>query len=223
MKLLLIEDDLILSKNIKKSLQAERFAVDTVANLEDANIAVEVNEYDCLILDIGLPDGSGFDLLETLRDTKNKTPVVIVTARGEIDDRVKGLNLGADDYLPKPVDTTELIARIRAVIRRNTSAALPIITVGDLTVKPVNHEAKVGGTSLDLTAKEFSVLEYLALHHGEAVTRSMLMEHIWGSEFDTFSNVIDVYIKNLRKKIGKLTKNSLITTIRGKGYILEAK
>lgn len=223
MKLLLIEDDFILSKNIKKSLQAERFAVDAANSLEDANISIEVNDYDCVILDIGLPDGNGFDLLKSLRDSKNKTPVIIVTARGELDDRIKGLNLGADDYIPKPVDITELIARIRAVIRRNTSAALPIITVGDLTVKPANHEAKIGSIALDLTAKEFSVLEYLALHHGEAVTRSMLMEHIWGSEFDTFSNVIDVYIKNLRKKIGKLTKNSLITTIRGKGYILQSK
>jgi len=223
MKLLLIEDDKVLSKNIKKSLETERFAVDSAETLENAHVAIEVNDYDCIILDIGLPDGSGFNLLEKLRGDDNKTPVVIVTARGEVDDRVKGLNLGADDYVPKPVDSTELVARIRAVIRRNASASLPIIKIGDLVVKPINHEAKVGKTILDLTAKEFSVLEYLALHHGEAVTRSMLMEHIWGSEFDTFSNVIDVYIKNLRKKIGALTKSSLITTIRGKGYVLKAK
>src|SRR3989344_5875696 len=151
---------------------------------------------------------------------ENQTLVNIVTARGEVEDKVKGLNLGADDYVPKPIDTNELIARIRAVIRRNSQTSLPVITIGKLVVKPAEHTATVNDHLLDLTAKEFAVLEYLAQHSGQAITRTMLMEHIWGSDFDTFSNVIDVYIRNLRRKLEKHSQNNLIKTIRGKGYVL---
>jgi DNA-binding response OmpR family regulator len=220
MKILIIEDDQILAKNLKEVLVKDGFAVDVAFSKDGGLVEIEVNEYDCVVLDINLPDGSGFDLLKELRQSENQTPVIIVTARGEIEDRVKGLNLGADDYVPKPIDSNELIARIRAVIRRNSQSALPVITIGDLVVKPADHLAKVGNNTLDLTAKEFAVLEYLAQHSGQAVTRTMLMEHIWGSDFDTFSNVIDVYIRNLRRKLEKHSKDKLITTIRGKGYIL---
>lgn len=220
MKILIIEDDQILAKNLKEVLVKDGFAVDVAFSKDGGLMEIEVNEYDCVVLDINLPDGSGFDLLKELRQSENQTPVIIVTARGEVEDRVKGLNLGADDYVPKPIDSNELIARIRAVIRRNSQSALPVITIGDLVVKPAEHLAKVGSCTLDLTAKEFAVLEYLAQHSGQAVTRTMLMEHIWGSDFDTFSNVIDVYIRNLRRKLEKYSKDKLITTIRGKGYIL---
>lgn len=223
MKLLLIEDDLVLSSNVLKKLTKEGFAVDLSSTIEQSLVSAEVNEYDCLILDIGLPDGSGFELLHTLRQAKNKTPIIIVTARGQIEDRIKGLDMGADDYLPKPVDTAELIARIRAVIRRRSGKALSVIVVGELTLKSSRHEAIVKNNLLVLTGKEFSVLEYLTMHHGELVTRSMLMEHIWGSDFDSFSNVVDVYIKNIRRQISLYTSKSLITTIRGKGYILAEK
>ena len=223
MKLLLIEDDLVLSSNVLKKLTKEGFAVDLSSTIEQSLVSAEVNEYDCLILDIGLPDGSGFELLHTLRQAKNKTPIIIVTARGQIEDRIKGLDMGADDYLPKPVDTAELIARIRAVIRRRSGNALSVIVVGELTLKSSRHEATIKNSLLVLTGKEFSVLEYLVMHHGELVTRSMLMEHIWGSDFDSFSNVIDVYIKNIRRQISLYTSKSLITTIRGKGYILAEK
>lgn len=223
MKLLLIEDDLILAKNLAKILHQAGFVVDVAQTQSDGLIKLDVNDYDCLVLDISLPDGNGFDLLASLRQQKNKTPVVIMTARGQVEDRVKGLDLGADDYLAKPVDSHELIARIRAIIRRHANSALPVISVGDLTLKPTSHLAKIKDQELNLTVKEFSVLEYLALHHGQVITRSMLMEHVWGSDFDSFSNVIDVYIKNLRQKISKYTSSQLITTIRGKGYILKAK
>ena len=196
MKILIIEDDQILAKNLKEVLIKDSFAVDVAFSKDGGLVEIEVNEYDCVVLDINLPDGSGFDLLKELRQSENQTPVIIVTARGEVEDKVKGLNLGADDYVPKPIDSNELIARIRAVIRRNSQSALPVITIGDLVVKPAEHLAKVGSHTLDLTAKEFAVLEYLAQHSGQAVTRTMLMEHIWGSDFDTFSNVIDVYIRN---------------------------
>jgi DNA-binding response OmpR family regulator len=220
MKLLIIEDDQILAKNLKQVLLKNGFAVDTSDNREEGLTKTEINEYDCIVLDINLPDGSGFDLLQSLRKIENKTPVIIVTAREQIEDRIKGLNLGADDYVPKPVDSNELIARIRAIIRRNTQSALPILTIGGLIVKPAEHFASVANHTLDLTAKEFAVLEYLAQHSGQIITRTMLMEHIWGSDFETFSNVIDVYIRNLRRKLEKHSKISLIRTIRGKGYIL---
>jgi len=220
MKLLVIEDDQILAKNLKQVLIKDGFAVDTSSSQEDGLVQTEINEYDCVVLDINLPDGSGFNLLASLRKNENKTPVIIVTARGQVEDRIKGLNLGADDYVPKPVDSNELIARIRAVIRRNSQSALPVIVVGDLAVKPTQHTATVGEFTLNLTAKEFAVLEYLAQYNGQVITRTMLMEHVWGSDFETFSNVVDVYIRNLRRKLEKYSQKSLIKTIRGKGYIL---
>jgi DNA-binding response OmpR family regulator len=220
MKILIIEDDATLAKNLQQILISESFAVDVTNTIEQGKIKSEVNQYDCMVLDINLPDGSGFELLDELRNSEDKTPIIIVTARGNVDDRVKGLNLGADDYVPKPVDSNELIARIRALIRRNSNSALPVIRIGDLMVKPVEHAASVNDNTLDLTAKEFAVLEYLAQHNGQVITRTMLMEHVWGSDFDTFSNVIDVYIRNLRRKLEKHTKSKLIKTIRGKGYIL---
>ncbi|PJE62324.1 DNA-binding response regulator [Candidatus Roizmanbacteria bacterium CG10_big_fil_rev_8_21_14_0_10_39_6] len=226
MKVLIIEDDQTLAKNLRQVLTKDGFAVDVSSTREDGLAQTEINEYDCVVLDInlparaGLPDGSGFDLLADLRKAENKTPVIIVTARGQVEDRIKGLNLGADDYVPKPADSNELTARIRAVIRRNSQSALPILTIGDLVVKPAEHVAAFGKNTLDLTAKEFAVLEYLAQHNGQIITRTMLMEHIWGSDFETFSNVIDVYIRNLRRKLEKHSKVNLIETIRGKGYIL---
>jgi len=221
MKILVIEDDQVLAKNLKQSLEKDGFIVDIVFNKKDSLTEIEINEYDCIILDIGLPDGNGFDILKELRAKKNNTPVIIATARGQVEDKIKGLNLGADDYLPKPIDSNELIARIRAVIRRDKNSALPVITIGDLVVKPAEHFASIGDHNLNLTAKEFSVLEYLSLHSGQAVTRTMLMEHIWGSDFETFSNVVDVYIRTLRRKLGEYSKIQYIHTIRGKGYILK--
>lgn len=220
MKLLIIEDDQILAKNFRQVLVNDGFVVDSSNTCEDGLAQIDINEYDCVVLDINLPDGSGFDLLFDLRKNENKTPVIVVTARGQVEDRIKGLNLGADDYILKPVHANELIARIRAVIRRNTQSALPVLTIGELVVKPAEHFAKVGNNVLDLTAKEFAVLEYLAQHNGQVITRIMLMEHVWGSDFETFSNVIDVYIRNLRRKLEKFSKIGLIKTIRGKGYVL---
>jgi len=220
MKLLIVEDDFTLAKNLKQILIKAGFVVDVKTTLENGLAETEINEYDCLILDINLPDGSGFDLLQSLRKAKNSTPTIIVTARGQVEDRIKGLNLGADDYISKPVDSNELIARIRAVIRRNSQNSLPIITIGELVIKPIQHLAIIGKNQLDLTSKEFAVLEYLAQHSGQVITRTMLMEHVWGSDFETFSNVADVYIRNLRRKLEKFSKFNLIKTIRGKGYIL---
>ncbi|HCC84864.1 MAG TPA: DNA-binding response regulator, partial [Candidatus Pacebacteria bacterium] len=144
MKLLIVEDDFTLAKNLKQILINAGFAVDIKTTLENGLAETEINEYDCLVLDINLPDGSGFDLLQSLRKAKNSTPTIIVTARGQVEDRIKGLNLGADDYISKPVDSNELIARIRAVIRRNSQNSLPIITIGELVIKPIQHLAIIG-------------------------------------------------------------------------------
>lgn len=221
MKILLVEDDDILASSLRQNLQSEGFAVDHAKSMEAGTVAIDTNEYDTIILDIGLPDGSGFNLLKSLRSQNNQTPTIMVSARAQVEDRVKGLDLGADDYLPKPVVMGELVARIRAVIRRRAGKILPTFTFGKLLVKPNNHLASVTGHRLELTAKEFAVLEYLAMHSDQVVTRSMIMEHVWGSDFDTFSNVIDVYIKTIRHKIKEYTNEHLITTIRGKGYLLK--
>ena len=220
MKILIIEDDNILATNLKSTLQKEGFVVDSSLSVEAGFEQIEINKYDCIVLDINLPDGSGFDVIRDLRKRNDNTPVIIVTARGQIEDKVKGLDLGADDYVPKPVDSNELISRIRAVIRRTSNSALPSISIGDLLIKPAEHFVSIDENIIELTAKEFSVLEYLALHSGQVVTRTMLMEHIWGSDFETFSNVVDVYIRNLRRKLERYSKFKLIKTIRGKGYIL---
>lgn len=220
MKILLIEDDQTLARNLKTVLVKNGFTVDTAFSKDQGLVAIEVNDYDCIVLDLNLPDGNGFDLLTDLRQSENQTPVIITTARGEVEDRIKGLDLGADDYVPKPIDSNELIARIRAVIRRNSQSALPQITLGNLVIKPAEHIAMVKNSHLDLTAKEFAIIEYLAQHSGQVITRTMLMEHVWGSDFETFSNVIDVYIRNLRRKLEKHSQASLIKTIRGKGYML---
>jgi DNA-binding response OmpR family regulator len=170
-----------------------------------------------------LPDGLGFTLLHRLRKHQNTTPVIIITARGNLEERIKGLDLGADDYLSKPVDTRELIARIRALLRRSSKLPLPQLTIDNLKIDFSTRKVDRAETNIILTSKEYAVLEFLALHHDEVVTRSMLMEHVWSSEFETFSNVIDVYLKNLRKKIDFHPQKKLLHTIRGGGYSLSAK
>lgn len=225
MKILLVEDDQLLAHNLRKQLKKSLFAVDLASNLEEATFqAVEFHqEYDCLVLDINLPDGSGFDLCQRLRKKKITTPIIMMTARDTIPDKIKGLNLGADDYLTKPVDFTELLARIQAVIRRNSKDTLPVMQIGNLTLNPQTQQVTRDSRVINLSAKEFAVLEFLARHSDEVVTRTMIMEHVWGSDFETFSNVINVYIKNLRKKVDLKAERKLLHTIRGSGYSLSNK
>lgn len=225
MKILLVEDDQLLAHNLRKQLKKSSFAVDLASNLEEATFqAVEFHqEYDCLVLDINLPDGSGFDLCQRLRKKKITTPIIMMTARDTIPDKIKGLNLGADDYLTKPVDFTELLARIQAVIRRNSKDTLPVMQIGNLTLNPQTQQVTRDSRVINLSAKEFAVLEFLARHSDEVVTRTMIMEHVWGSDFETFSNVINVYIKNLRKKVDLKAERKLLHTIRGSGYSLSNK
>lgn len=223
MKILIIEDDQSLLENTQTQFAKAGFGVDIAATAEEGLSLLEVNEYDSIVLDINLPDGNGFEICEKVRKQENTTPIIIMTARDAVSDKIKGLDLGADDYVLKPVDSQELIARVKALIRRNSKKPLPVLTIGDLEIDTQTRRVVRAGQEIDLPSKEFAVLELLARHSDEVVTRSMLMEHIWGSDFETFSNVVDVYIRNLRRKVDTEGKKKLIHTIRGGGYSLSDK
>jgi DNA-binding response OmpR family regulator len=220
MRVLIIEDDREIARNISDYLQKEGFVIDWSADGEEGEFMASEESYDAVILDINLPIQNGFEVLESLRDKGVGTPVLILTARGEVEDKVKGLNLGADDYLAKPFSMVELMARLLALIRRDAGRPRPLIVIDDLQVNPLSHRVVRGGREISLTSKEFAVLNFLAHHHGEVVTRTMILDHVWGSDFETMSNVVDVYIRNLRRKIDLPHKNALIHTVRGSGYVL---
>lgn len=223
MKILLVEDDERLLATTQAQLEKAGFGVDAASSVEECFYQIEVNSYDCIVLDINLPDGNGFEVCNSLRQQHNSTPILIMTARDAVSDKVKGLDLGADDYVLKPVAAAELTSRIKALIRRNSKIPLPILTIGDLVINPQTKRVSRAGQEISLPMKEFSVLELLARHSDEVVTRTMLMEHVWGSDFETFSNVVDVYIRNLRKKIDTAGSPKLLHTIRGGGYSLSSK
>ncbi len=223
MKILIIEDDRNLRENTKTQFERAGFGVDVAPTAEEGLNLLEINEYDSVVLDINLPDGNGFEICDKIRKQENTTPIIIVTARDAISDKIKGLDLGADDYVLKPVDSQELIARVKALIRRNSKNPLPLLTIINLQIDTQARRVTRGGLEIELPSKEFAVLELLARHSDEVVTRSMLMEHIWGSDFETFSNVVDVYIRNLRRKIDMPGSKKLIHTIRGGGYSLSGK
>jgi DNA-binding response OmpR family regulator len=224
MKILIIEDDNRIATVMKRGLKEEGFTVDVVADGEEGGYMASENPYDCIILDLNLPEKSGMEICRSLRKQKNQTPIIMVTARTGIEDRVKGLNLGADDYLTKPFAFSELTARVRATIRRNSQQKLPKYQVDDLELDPIKHTVKRGQESITLTAKEFSLLEFLLAHQNEVVTRTMILEHVWDYNYDGLSNVVDVFIKTLRKKIHSTgNKTSLIHTVHGVGYKIETQ
>lgn len=223
MKILIIEDDRSLLENTQTQFVKAGFGVDAADTADEGLSLLDVNEYDSIVLDINLPDGNGFEICEKVRKQENTTPIIIMTARDAVSDKIKGLDIGADDYVLKPVDSQELIARVKALIRRNSKKPLPVLNIGDLEIDTQTRRVVRAGVEIDLPSKEFAVLELLARHSDEVATRSMLMEHIWGSDFETFSNVVDVYIRNLRKKIDSGSQKKLIHTIRGGGYSLSDK
>lgn len=223
MKILIIEDDRDLLLNTKSQLEKAGFGVDVATTKEEAEYQLDVNHYDTLVLDINLPDGNGFEICKNIRSKQDPTPIIVMTARDALSDKLKGLDFGADDYVLKPVDSRELIARVKALIRRSSKVPLPILKVGDLEIDSQTQRVKRLDQNIALPAKEFSVLEFLARHSDEVVTRTMLMEHVWGSDFETFSNVVDVYIRNLRRKIDGENQKKLLHTIRGGGYSLSDK
>lgn len=216
MRLLIVEDEPRLVRSLAKALREEGYAVDTAATGEDGIFKARTYEYDCILLDVMLPLLDGWELLKRLRIEK-KTPVLMLTARDAGPDRVRGLDLGADDYLVKPFDLPELQARLRALIRRTTGQAQPCIEVGEVVIDTRSRTATRAGQPVILTAREYSIVEYLALHRGQVVSRTELYDHVMDENDDTLSNLMDVHIFAIRKKLGQ----SLIATRRGMGYSIE--
>ena len=220
MRVLVVEDNRDIGTYVRQGLREHGFAVDLVtdgtAGLEYATTGV----YDVLILDRMLPGCDGLDLLRQLRVRGLTTPAIFLTARTAVGDRVEGLDAGADDYLIKPFSFAELLARIRVVLRRGNEAATPVLQVGDLRLDPAARTVERTGRRIDLSAKQFALLEYLMRHAGEVVSRTMILEHVWNFEFDAITNVVDVHINRLRNKIDRDFDRPLIHTLRGVGYVL---
>ncbi len=217
MRILVIEDEKALANNIKKYLSKKGDAVDVTNTGEEGEYLAETESYDVVILDLMLPDIDGLKICQNLRRKEVKTPILILTARAAIEERVTGLNAGADDYLIKPFDLTELEARLEALIRRNQSPGETILKIRNLSFNPTTHEVTLGEKKVNLTAKEFAILEMFMRRPGQIITRGMITEHVWDYNFESLSNVIDVFIATLRKKIGK----NFIRTVHSVGYKIE--
>ncbi|CAM3190392.1 response regulator transcription factor [Streptobacillus felis] len=220
MKILLVEDEIDLNNIIQKYLKKNGYIVDSVFDGEDAIFYLKESSYDLIILDVMLPKLSGFEVLNIIRKD-NKTPVLMLTARDSIEDKVKGLDLGADDYLSKPFDFNELIARIRAIIRRKYDNLSSIICVHDLMLDTIKKTVTRNGINIDLTGKEYEILEYLMQSKDRIVSREQIRDHVWDFYYEGSSNVIDVIIKNIRKKIDIDGSKQIIFTKKGLGYVVK--
>jgi two-component system copper resistance phosphate regulon response regulator CusR len=220
MRILLVEDEPRVAHFIAKGLREQSYAIDIAADGEEALYQASINEYELVILDVMLPLKNGFQVCKQMRAQGIKQPVLMLTARDTVDDRVAGLDCGADDYLGKPFDFKELLARIRALLRRTKEFRPEIVQLADLVVNTSSHTITRAGRPISLTAKEYSLLEFFILRAGRLVRRDEIAEHVWDENFDPFSNVIDVYVRRLRKKIDEGFSPPLIHTRRGEGYIL---
>ena len=220
MRVLVAEDHPSLARSLADGLRDEGYAVDLTFDGNEALHLASTNPYDALVLDIMMPGRDGFSIIQTLRRREIKTPILCLTARDAVPDRVKGLDLGADDYLVKPFAWEELIARVRSMVRRGHGNKSPVIAVGDLEVDTARRCARRGGNNIDLSAREYALLEYLASRQGEVVSRSDIWEHLYDQHDETTSNVVDVYIGYLRAKIDRDFPTKLIHTRRGQGYLL---
>ena len=221
MRILVIEDEVKIAQFIKRGLKEEGYAVDVANDGEEGHFLLSSNEYDAIILDLMLPKIDGLTLCRTLRKEGNQTPIVMLTAKDTVKDKVKGLDSGADDYLPKPFAFEELLARLRVLLRKKDSRVQTQLKVGDLSLDLLTHKVTRADREIDLTVKEYALLEYLMRNAGNIVTRTMISEHVWDINFDTFTNVIDVYINYLRNKIDSGFPDKMIHTVRGKGYLLK--
>lgn len=222
MRILLVEDEPDVARLLAKGLRERSYAVDVAADGEVALYQAQINEYDLLILDVMLPRKGGLEVCRELRAAGVIVPVLMLTARDAVQDRIAGLDSGADDYLIKPFDFHELLARVRALLRRGHALKPSIIEIANLVIDTRAHQVKRVGVSVSLTAKEYALLEYLARRAGEVVTRAEIAEHVWDENFDPFSNLIEVYIQRLRRKIDDGQEQKLIRTLRGEGYLLTA-
>lgn len=216
MRILVVEDEVDLARAVRQALEEDHLAVDVAHDGESGLYSALSIDYDVVVLDLMLPRLDGWTVLARLRE-KKRTPVLILTARDAVPDRIRGLDGGADDYLIKPFSIDELIARVRALIRRSSGQPDPVIRLGDVEINTAAHTVKRGGQGVHLTGKEYALLELLATHRGELVTRTTIYEHIYDEDDETLSNIVDVYVANLRKKLGK----GFVETRRGQGYIVE--
>jgi two-component system, OmpR family, copper resistance phosphate regulon response regulator CusR len=219
---LLIEDEERLAGNLRQGLTEEGIALDWVKSAEEAAQILARKTYDLMVLDIGLPGKSGVDFLRERRAAGDTTPVLFLTARSSVEDRVTGLDSGGDDYLVKPFAFAELLARIHALARRRPAARTPVLKVGDLEFDTVKRRARRAGKAIALSPKEAMLLELLMRRAGETVTRDMIAESVWDSDYNVFTNLIEVFVNRLRQKIDDDAKNSMITTVRGVGYMMRA-
>jgi two-component system OmpR family response regulator len=216
MRILIVEDEPDLLRSLAQALREEGYAVDTAADGEDGLFKAESYDYDAVVLDVMLPNIDGWEILSRLRKTR-KTPVLMLTARDQTRDRVRGLDTGADDYMVKPFDLPELFARLRALIRRSANKSTNLIEIGKVTIDTAARNVTRADAPVELTAREYALVEFLALHRGKVVTRTMLYEHLFDESDSTLSNLLDVHVSNIRKKLG----HAFIVTRRGHGYCIE--
>ena len=221
MRILLVEDDKKISNFIKRGLKEEAYAVDAAFDGEEGHFLATTNDYDLILLDLMIPKMDGTALCKKLREEKVEVPVIMLTAKDDLKDKINGLDSGANDYLTKPFAFEELLARVRAQLRKNSEQSPTHFEVDDLTLDLLSHKVMRANKEIILTTKEFALLEYLIRHAGELVTRTMISEHVWDVHFDVATNVIEVYINYLRNKVDHGHKKKLIHTIRGRGYMLK--
>src|SRR6266581_2693628 len=222
MRVLVVEDEKKTAAFVRKALQAEGFAVDVCHNGEEAWSATRLTPFDAIVLDVMLPGRDGLSLLRHLRERQNTTPVLLLSARGEVNERVEGLNAGADDYLPKPFVIAELVARVRALGRRGSDSKPAILRVGDLSLDTVSRQAERGGAAIELTTREYRLLEFLMRSVGRICGRMAILEKVWDYDFDPGSNLVDVNVMRLREKIDENFEPKLLHTVRGLGYVIKA-
>jgi DNA-binding response OmpR family regulator len=222
MKVLVVEDDRKVAGFIEQGLLEEGYVVDVAPDGEEATMLAHVYDYDVILLDVILPRKNGFQVAMELRREGRKTPILMLTSRDAVEDVVRGLDAGADDYLAKPFRFEELLARVRALARRGGAERMEVLRYGEITLDRLRHTAMVGEHKLELTAKEFQLLEYFLLHTEEVVRRTALLEKVWDMHFDPESNVVDVHVGNLRRKLAKFTQTEKIETVRGVGFCLRS-
>jgi len=221
MHILVIEDDERIAENIKKLLKNSGFQTTIAQNGEEGFYQAETETYDVIILDWMLPDQDGIEICKKIRKKNNTTPIIILTAKSQLENKIEGLNVGADDYLTKPFEGQELLARIKALIRRQSGKTQsPLIKIGRLEINTNTTAVKLNGNIITLAPKEYALLEYLAVNKGKVIDRITLLHHVWGEDIDEFSNTIDVHVRYLRKKIDDKQKKKLIQTVKNKGYML---
>jgi two-component system, OmpR family, response regulator len=222
-RILLVEDNRTLSRSLRQGLEEEGYAVDVAYDGDEAAFKAEATEYDAVILDLMLPKQDGFSLIQRWRAKSIGTHILVLTARGNLEDKVRGLDLGADDYLTKPFELEELLARLRALVRRRHQVKTPLVKILDLEIDTAAHTARRGGKEIHLTPREYGLLEFLAFNRGKVVTRTMIWDHLYDEDDESTSNVVDVYIRYLRNKVDKGFKPALILTRWGEGYMMRGE